>query len=109
MPADQLNPHPTMHSSQAHHLDLLTRHALATLPDSTRERKRLLALVVAVLPRNHPTRLTAQALLKMLEQQELLQWEFAHDHARAHAGGPGGCGPWRPHRCARTGPSQPSS
>jgi len=51
-----------MHSSQAHHLDLLTRHALATLPDFTRARKRLLALVVA-LPRDHATRLTAQALL----------------------------------------------
>ena len=43
----------------------LAPHVLTTPPDSTRERKRLLAVaVVDALTRNHATRLTTQALLK---------------------------------------------
>ncbi len=98
-----------MHSSTAYHIHQLALHAMATLPDSIRERKQLLPHVVGALPRNDDTRLSAQAMLKVIQQQDLLQREFAHDHSRADAVGPGGHALWRPHRCARTGPfHQPS-
>lgn len=57
-------------------------HTISTLPDSTAARKRLLGAVTGALPRNNPTRLTAQAILKSISQQEELQAKLAFEFAQ---------------------------
>ena len=57
-------------------------HAIATMPDSIAARKRLLGAVTGALPRNNETRLTAQAILHTIRQQEDLQANLALNFAR---------------------------
>ncbi len=74
MRADKTNHPSNMPPSIPRCTHLPARRVLATRPASTRERKRLLPVGVGALPRNHATRLTAQALLKMIGQPAQLQW-----------------------------------
>ena len=64
-----------MHKTNAN--EFLAMHAIATMPDSISGRKRLLGAVTGALPRNNPTRLTAQAILLTIKQQEDLQADLA--------------------------------
>lgn len=57
--------------------EFLAMHAIATMPDSLAARKRLLGAITGSLPRNNPTRLTAQAILHTIKQQEELQAQLA--------------------------------
>ena len=57
--------------------EFLAMHAIATMPDSISARKRLLGAITGALPRNNDTRLTAQAILHTIKQQEDLQAKLA--------------------------------
>lgn len=57
-------------------------HAISTMPDSLQARKRLLGAVTGALPRNNPTRLTAQAILHAMYQQEELQEQLSLEFSK---------------------------
>jgi hypothetical protein len=66
--------------------EFLAMHAIATLPDSTAARKRLLGAITGALPRNNETRLTAQAILHAMKQQDELQERLAFNFAQLSGG-----------------------
>lgn len=66
--------------------EFLAMHAIATLPDSTVARKRLLGAVTGALPRNNETRLTAQAILHAIQQQDELQAKLAFNFSKLVTG-----------------------
>lgn len=50
--------------------NLILAHAIATLPDSIRERKFLLAALLVILPKDHPLRDRVEGLRLHLESHE---------------------------------------
>jgi DNA-binding transcriptional LysR family regulator len=60
-------------------LDAICAFIIAQLPDSIRERKRLLAAMVLVLPKSHPLRARVKALHLLLESHEQHQLNLALD------------------------------
>lgn len=65
--------------------EFLAMHAIATLPDSVKARKRILGAVTGALPRNNQTRNTAAAILLSMRQQEKLQEQLALAFAEINA------------------------
>jgi hypothetical protein len=57
-------------------LDLVISDVVANLPDSVEERQALLKALIAVVPRQHPSRPGLASMAKMLEQHLAIQQEF---------------------------------
>lgn len=58
-------------------IELLTLHAMQTLPDSIAARKQLLLVIGQALPKGHDRRFQAALLLRQLVQHEASQLEFS--------------------------------
>lgn len=72
---------------KAHQLarEILAGHALATLPDSTAERRKVLYAVLGVLPIGHASRPEVKHLIVLLDEFERQQLQLALSFEKAAA------------------------